>query len=167
MDAEADCLVTPCPLCHLNLDLQQPLAAGVVGRPLNMPVLHLPQLLGLALGPRAQGAGHEQARRQAVVGDRLVDVGRGRARGLEDRGLDGRRAVEVEVHLGLVVVGAAVDGLGQPVLGEELVVAVAAVEGVLLAPPLSESLPSPPTSTAWATVSLVASSRSENPLPLT
>ena len=32
MDAEADCLVTPCPLCHLNLDLQQPLARGVVGR---------------------------------------------------------------------------------------------------------------------------------------
>ena len=26
VDAEADCLVTPCPLCHLNLDLQQPLA---------------------------------------------------------------------------------------------------------------------------------------------
>ena len=25
VDAEADCLVTPCPLCHLNLDLQQPL----------------------------------------------------------------------------------------------------------------------------------------------
>ena len=25
-DADADCLVTPCPLCHLNLDLQQPLA---------------------------------------------------------------------------------------------------------------------------------------------
>jgi succinate dehydrogenase / fumarate reductase cytochrome b subunit len=49
-DAEADCLVTPCPLCHLNLDLQQPLAEQVVGRPLNMPVLHLPQLVGLALG---------------------------------------------------------------------------------------------------------------------
>ena len=26
-DADADCLVTPCPLCHLNLDLQQPEAA--------------------------------------------------------------------------------------------------------------------------------------------
>ena len=25
IDADADCLVTPCPLCHLNLDLQQPL----------------------------------------------------------------------------------------------------------------------------------------------
>jgi succinate dehydrogenase / fumarate reductase, cytochrome b subunit len=50
VDAEADCLVTPCPLCHLNLDLQQPLAERVVGRRLDMPVLHLPQLLGLALG---------------------------------------------------------------------------------------------------------------------
>jgi succinate dehydrogenase / fumarate reductase cytochrome b subunit len=50
VDADADCLVTPCPLCHLNLDLQQPLAERVVGRQLNMPVLHLPQLVGLALG---------------------------------------------------------------------------------------------------------------------
>ena len=50
IDAEADCLVTPCPLCHLNLDLQQPLAAKAVGRPLGLPVLHLPQLVGLALG---------------------------------------------------------------------------------------------------------------------
>jgi succinate dehydrogenase / fumarate reductase cytochrome b subunit len=50
VDADADCLVTPCPLCHLNLDLQQPLAERVVGRDLGMPVLHLPQLVGLALG---------------------------------------------------------------------------------------------------------------------
>jgi succinate dehydrogenase / fumarate reductase, cytochrome b subunit len=50
LDAAADCLVTPCPLCHLNLDLQQPLAERLVGRELNMPVLHLPQLLGLAFG---------------------------------------------------------------------------------------------------------------------
>jgi succinate dehydrogenase / fumarate reductase, cytochrome b subunit len=50
IDADADCLVTPCPLCHLNLDLQQPLAEQVVGRSLGMPVLHLPQLVGLALG---------------------------------------------------------------------------------------------------------------------
>jgi len=50
VDADADCLVTPCPLCHLNLDLQQPLAERTVGRQLRMPVLHLPQLVGLALG---------------------------------------------------------------------------------------------------------------------
>jgi len=50
IDADADALVTPCPLCHLNLDLQQPDAATVVGRDLDLPVLHLPQLVGLALG---------------------------------------------------------------------------------------------------------------------
>jgi succinate dehydrogenase / fumarate reductase cytochrome b subunit len=50
IDAGADALVTPCPLCHLNLDLQQPDAAKVVGRDLGLPVLHLPQLVGLALG---------------------------------------------------------------------------------------------------------------------
>ncbi len=50
LDAGADCLVTPCPLCHLNLDMQQPEAAKVVGRDLGLAVLHLPQLVGLALG---------------------------------------------------------------------------------------------------------------------
>jgi succinate dehydrogenase / fumarate reductase cytochrome b subunit len=50
IDAGADCVVTPCPLCHLNLDLQQPEAAKFVERDLGMPVLHLPQMLGLALG---------------------------------------------------------------------------------------------------------------------
>jgi succinate dehydrogenase / fumarate reductase, cytochrome b subunit len=50
IDAEADCLVTPCPLCHLNLDLQQPLAERYGGRELGLPILHLPQLVGLALG---------------------------------------------------------------------------------------------------------------------
>jgi succinate dehydrogenase / fumarate reductase cytochrome b subunit len=49
--------VTPCPLCHLNLDLQQPLAERTVGRQLNMPVLHLPQLVGLALGLDAKALG--------------------------------------------------------------------------------------------------------------
>ena len=49
-DAGADCLVTPCPLCHLNLDMQQPEAGKFVERELDMPVLHLPQMVGLALG---------------------------------------------------------------------------------------------------------------------
>ena len=49
-----------------------------------MPVLHLPQLARARPGALAEGAGHEQARRQAVVGDRLVDVGGGR-RGLSRR----------------------------------------------------------------------------------
>ncbi len=59
-DADADCLVTPCPLCHLNLDLQQPLAERKVGRELNMPVLHLPQLVGLALGLEPKDLGFQR-----------------------------------------------------------------------------------------------------------
>ena len=50
IDADADCVVTPCPLCHLNLDLQQYDAQNYVERELGIPVLHFPQLIGLALG---------------------------------------------------------------------------------------------------------------------
>jgi len=46
----ADCLVTPCPLCHLNLDSRQPEVEKVIGQKLGLPVLHLPQLVALALG---------------------------------------------------------------------------------------------------------------------
>lgn len=48
--AGADCLVTPCPLCHLNLDSRQPEVEKVIGAKLGLPVLHLPQLVCLALG---------------------------------------------------------------------------------------------------------------------
>jgi succinate dehydrogenase / fumarate reductase cytochrome b subunit len=46
----ADLLVTPCPLCHLNLDGQQPDAARVIKKDIGVPIFHLPQLLGLAFG---------------------------------------------------------------------------------------------------------------------
>ena len=57
IDAGADCLVTPCPLCHLNLDMQQPEAAKIVNRDLGLAVLHLPQLVGLALGAEPKELG--------------------------------------------------------------------------------------------------------------
>jgi succinate dehydrogenase cytochrome b subunit len=68
IDAGADALVTPCPLCHLNLDLQQPDAAQIVGRDLGLPVLHLPQLVGLALGfePKELGMGKHVVRTTGV-----------------------------------------------------------------------------------------------------
>jgi succinate dehydrogenase / fumarate reductase cytochrome b subunit len=68
IDAGADALVTPCPLCHLNLDLQQPEAASVVGRDLGLPVLHLPQLVGLALGlePKELGMNKHVVRAREV-----------------------------------------------------------------------------------------------------
>jgi succinate dehydrogenase / fumarate reductase cytochrome b subunit len=46
----ADCMVTPCPLCHMNLDGVQPQAGELRDTRINMPVLHLTQLMGLALG---------------------------------------------------------------------------------------------------------------------
>ena len=46
----ADLLVTPCPLCHLNLDGQQPDAEKAIKAPISTPIFHLPQLLGLAFG---------------------------------------------------------------------------------------------------------------------
>jgi succinate dehydrogenase / fumarate reductase cytochrome b subunit len=69
VDEGADCLVTPCPLCHLNLDLQQPLAERTVGRELNMPVLHLPQLVGLALGldPKELGMNRHVVKPATVI----------------------------------------------------------------------------------------------------
>ena len=69
VDARADCLVTPCPLCHLNLDFQQPAAERIVGRNLGMPVLHLPQLVGLALGlpPNQLGLGRHVVKPTSVI----------------------------------------------------------------------------------------------------
>lgn len=46
----ADCMVTPCPLCHLNLDGNQPRAEAQKGEKIGLPILHLPQFVGLALG---------------------------------------------------------------------------------------------------------------------
>ena len=59
VDLGADAMVTPCPLCHLNLDGYQPSAMAQADRRINLPILHLPQLLGLAMGmtPKELGLG--------------------------------------------------------------------------------------------------------------
>jgi succinate dehydrogenase / fumarate reductase cytochrome b subunit len=69
MNEGADCLVTPCPLCHLNLDLQQPLAEKVVGADLGLPILHLPQLVGLAFGldPKELGLNRHVVKPTSVI----------------------------------------------------------------------------------------------------
>ena len=50
MDNSADWMVTPCPLCHLKLDTQTSHASEAIGREVALPVLHMQQMLGLALG---------------------------------------------------------------------------------------------------------------------
>ncbi len=60
MDNNADAVVTPCPLCHLRLDVQQHNISKEIGRDVKMPILHLPQMIGLALGlaPEDLGLNH-------------------------------------------------------------------------------------------------------------
>ncbi|MGD8190946.1 CoB--CoM heterodisulfide reductase iron-sulfur subunit B family protein [Brevibacillus ginsengisoli] len=48
--AGADCIVTPCPLCQMQLDMYQPDAQKGTNEDITMPILHLPQIIGLALG---------------------------------------------------------------------------------------------------------------------
>jgi succinate dehydrogenase / fumarate reductase, cytochrome b subunit len=53
----ADAMATPCPLCHISLDAYQNRAEKAVGEPLAMPVFHLPQVVGLALGASPEELG--------------------------------------------------------------------------------------------------------------
>ena len=53
----ADAMATPCPLCHITLDAYQNKAEKAVGARLDMPVFHLPQLVGLALGATPEELG--------------------------------------------------------------------------------------------------------------
>ena len=59
-DGGADAMVTPCPLCHMSLDIYQERASRKVETNLNLPVLHLPQMLGLAMGVKAKDLGVER-----------------------------------------------------------------------------------------------------------
>ena len=57
LDLGADAMVTPCPLCHLNLDGYQPKAMAQARRKIDLPILHLPQLIGLAMGLKPRDLG--------------------------------------------------------------------------------------------------------------
>jgi succinate dehydrogenase / fumarate reductase cytochrome b subunit len=83
-DGGADAMVTPCPLCHMSLDIYQERAARKVGANLNLPVLHLPQMLGLAMGVPAQDLG---VQRHLVPVDPIV-------RAVEERKLECRKETD-------------------------------------------------------------------------
>jgi succinate dehydrogenase / fumarate reductase cytochrome b subunit len=50
IEAGADAMVTPCPLCHLSLDAWQSKLEAQTGERFQMPILHLSQLVGVAAG---------------------------------------------------------------------------------------------------------------------
>jgi len=55
--AGANCMVTPCPLCQMQLDMYQPEGRQAVSGNYELPVFHLAQLIGLALGLAADELG--------------------------------------------------------------------------------------------------------------
>jgi succinate dehydrogenase / fumarate reductase cytochrome b subunit len=56
----ADVMVTACPLCHISMDSWQPKSERVMKRKIGMPVIHVAQLVGLALGFSPRELGLEQ-----------------------------------------------------------------------------------------------------------
>jgi succinate dehydrogenase cytochrome b subunit len=68
-DELADAMVTPCPLCHMNLDIYQGRAEDKIGEKLGLPILHLPQLVGLAMGftPKQLGLSRHLVSTERVV----------------------------------------------------------------------------------------------------
>jgi len=57
IDNNADMMVTPCPLCHLKMDTYQDSVGKVMGRDIEIPVLHMPQMVALALGASEEEIG--------------------------------------------------------------------------------------------------------------
>ena len=72
-DLGADAMITPCPLCHLNLDSFQPKAAAQAGRPIGRPILHMPQAIGLAMGISP----HELGLRRHIVNTTPLELALG------------------------------------------------------------------------------------------
>jgi heterodisulfide reductase subunit B len=46
----ADCIITLCPLCQMNLDVYQSKVNRLFGTKFNLPVLYFTQLIGMAIG---------------------------------------------------------------------------------------------------------------------
>lgn len=67
MAVGAEALITVCPFCHMMYDLNQPRIERAFDRKLGIPVLHYPQLLGLAMGISPDELGFEQLRVNAAT----------------------------------------------------------------------------------------------------
>lgn len=59
-EAGASAVVTPCPLCQMQLDMYGPEGREAVHSRADMPVLHMQQLIGLALGFSKEEMGFER-----------------------------------------------------------------------------------------------------------
>ena len=67
----ADCIVTPCPLCQMQLDIYQERYQDAQNSGARVPIIHLSQLVGLALGLSKEQLGFEHN----IVNTNSVKVG--------------------------------------------------------------------------------------------
>lgn len=72
IEAGADCTVTPCPLCQMQLDMYQPEGKRAVNATQDIPALHMTQLIGLALGFSAE----ELGMKRHIVGTEVLLAGK-------------------------------------------------------------------------------------------
>jgi succinate dehydrogenase / fumarate reductase, cytochrome b subunit len=70
VEAGADAMVTPCPLCHLSLDAWQSKLEKQTGKTFGLPILHLAQLIGVAAGLEESEL---KFRRHVVPVDRVLE----------------------------------------------------------------------------------------------
>lgn len=63
----ADAIVTVCPMCQMNLEGYQGRISAMNHADLHMPILYLPQLLGMAMGI---------SRKELQIDQNLTSVGR-------------------------------------------------------------------------------------------
>ena len=67
----ANVMVTACPLCHISMDSWQPKSERVMKQKIAMPVIHVAQLVGLAMGfsPRELGMERHIVRPSEIIGN--------------------------------------------------------------------------------------------------
>jgi len=54
-EAGAECIITACPMCHANLDLQQQEISNRLGREFQIPIFYFTELMAIAFGvPKAE-----------------------------------------------------------------------------------------------------------------
>ena len=62
----AEALITVCPFCHMMFDINQPRIERLLNEKFGIPVLHYPQLLGLAMGMSAKELALDELRVDAT-----------------------------------------------------------------------------------------------------
>lgn len=66
-DAQADAIVTTCPLCQYNLEVYQDRLCKTKGGDIHLPVLYFTQMLGMAFGFDDHSLGMDQLLRQPML----------------------------------------------------------------------------------------------------